>query len=79
MKKIRTLLIAAAIAVGGGVSPLTVPARAHGPIYYEIHYFPYWDPGMNYESAHVIEYCDGHYSHSGYPDVHSWQAYYECP
>jgi len=79
VNKLRTLLVAAAVAIGGGVSPLTMPAEAHGPIYYEIHYFPYWDPGMNYESGNWIIYCDEHESHWGYPDVHNWEAYYECP
>lgn len=79
MKTLRTLLVAAAVAIGGGMSPVTGPAQAHGAIYYEIHYFGDGDPGMNYEVGNWIIYCDEHESHWGHPDIYSWQAYYDCP
>jgi hypothetical protein len=72
MGKFRTFLLAAAITVGGGISPITSAAHAHGAISEEIFY--YSEFAQQNLVGHYITYCDGHYGGGG--QITEWNAYY---
>ena len=76
MNKIRTLVIASLVAVGGGISPMTATAQAHGPISQILHYCS--DFACQDETGQEIYYCDGHYAAWGRPEVFSYSDYYDC-
>lgn len=72
MKKIRTFLLAAAITVGGGISPITTAAQAHGAIAEE---WFYWSEFAQQNLVgHYIRYCDDDWGGGG--QVTEWNAYY---
>ena len=77
MRKVRTFILAAAIAVGGGISPITPAAQAHGAIAEEMLY--YSEYAQQNLVGHYITYCDGHYGGGG--QITEWNVYrqYDCP
>lgn len=78
MKTIRTFVLALAIAVGGGISPMTAASLSQPPpgVFYEIMYYD----SVSYQNlvGHYREYCDSHYAGWGYPTEYSYEQYYEC-
>lgn len=61
MNKLRTLLVALAVAAGGAVAPVT-PAHAHGLRLYIVIYYA---QDYQTEVGRDIFYCDDHFDHVG--------------
>ena len=78
MGKIQTLVIALAVAVSGGVSPITAAAQAqyHGGLYMWLRY--YSDHTYTTQVGALFQYCDGWQEGSGQVTEHSLVDYYTC-
>jgi hypothetical protein len=76
MNKIRTIAIASLVAVGGGISPVTAVAQAHGPVRQVLHYCS--DFACQNETGQEIYYCDEHVEYVGRPEAYSYSDYYQC-
>ena len=79
MKKLRTLALALAVAVGGGMSPLTAPAQAHYTLDYVLYYCDFGPIPCDEPVGAEYHYCDGHVGYAGRPTEYSYSVWYnEC-
>lgn len=78
MNRLRTLIIALAVAVGGGVSPITAAAQAqyHGGLYKWERY--YSDATYTTQVGVLYQYCDMWTEGSGQVTEYSLLDYYSC-